>query len=87
MLFSLLMIAFGFITTTVNYILLRRSYNKIKETAEKRFRVQVLRSGRLLELENTELVPGDLFVPSQEIPCDAIVVRGDLFVDEVSLTG
>ena len=45
MLFSVLMIAFGFITTTVNYILLRRSYNKIKETAEKRFMVQVLRNG------------------------------------------
>jgi len=37
MLFAVLMIAFGLITTTINYILLRRSYNKIKETAEKRF--------------------------------------------------
>ena len=26
-------------------------------------------------------------MPCQEIPCDGIVVRGELFVDEVSLTG
>ena len=31
--FGILMIAIGWITTSVNYILLRRSYNKIKETA------------------------------------------------------
>jgi len=49
--------------------------------------VQVLRNGTLQHVQNTNLVPGDLFVPSQELPCDAIVVRGDLFVDEVSLTG
>jgi magnesium-transporting ATPase (P-type) len=75
------MIAFGFITTTINYFLLRKSYNKIKETAEKRFQVQVLRNCKFEQIENTELVPGDLFIPSLEIPCDSIVVRGDLFVD------
>lgn len=86
-LFALLMIFFGFATTTVNYILLRRSYNKIKETAEKRFDVKVLRDGRFTQVENTDLVPGDIYVPSEEIPCDSIVVRGEMFVDEVSLTG
>jgi hypothetical protein len=35
--FGVLMMAFGFITTSVNYILLVRAYGKIKETAEKQF--------------------------------------------------
>lgn len=32
-LFAILMIFFGFVTTTVNYFLLKKSFNKIKETA------------------------------------------------------
>ena len=35
--FGVLMIVFGFITTSINYVLLYRSYQKIKETAEKLF--------------------------------------------------
>ena len=31
--FAFIMIFFGFATTTINYILLLRSYKKIKETA------------------------------------------------------
>ena len=44
--FAVLMIFFGFVTTTVNYFLLKKSYNKIKETAEKLFLVKVLRDGQ-----------------------------------------
>lgn len=86
-LLAFLMIFFGFVTTSVNYILLVRSYRKIKQTAEKLFPVQVLRQGTLTTLNNTDLVPGDLYLPSAEIPCDSILVRGEMFVDEVSLTG
>jgi cation-transporting P-type ATPase 13A2 len=86
-LFALIMISFGFVTTTINYILLLRSYRKIKETAEKLFKVQVLRDGAFIEIDNVEMVPGDVYIPCQEIPCDSIVMRGELFVDEVSLTG
>jgi cation-transporting P-type ATPase 13A2 len=32
-------------------------------------------------------VPGDLYEPGEEVPCDSIVVKGDLFVNEVNLTG
>lgn len=34
-----------------------------------------------------DIVPGDLYEPNGEIPCDSIVLRGELFVDEVNLTG
>jgi cation-transporting ATPase 13A3/4/5 len=85
--FAILMIGFGFVTTTVNYFLLKRSYNKIKETAEKLFRVKVLRNGAYEEIDNVDIVPGDLYEPREEVPCDSIVVKGELFVDEVNLTG
>ncbi len=49
--------------------------------------MSVLRDGGYSEVLNIELVPGDIYVPSEEIPCDSIVVRGEMFVDEVSLTG
>jgi len=57
------MIAFGFITTSINYILMVRSYDQIKETAEKEFKIMVLRSGELLEKTNKDLVPGDIYEP------------------------
>lgn len=44
-LFGITMIGFAFITTSINYVLTKRSYNKIKETAEKVFTVRVMREG------------------------------------------
>ncbi len=85
--FGILMIVFGLITTSVNYVLLKRSYNKIKQTAEKLFKVKVFRNGIYQQIDNIDIVPGDLYEPSDEIPCDSIVVKGELFVDECNLTG
>jgi cation-transporting ATPase 13A2 len=34
-----------------------------------------------------ELVPGDVFEPYGEIPCDAMVLSGDIYVNEANLTG
>ena len=75
------MIFFSWLTTTVNYFLLRRSYNQIKETAEKEYPVTVLRDGTFYEIVNTELVRGDLYEPKGEVPCDSIIVAGELFVN------
>ena len=61
--FALIMVLFGFLTTTINYVLLTFSYKKIKETAEKMFLVRVLRDGAFVEIENLRMVPGDIFVP------------------------
>jgi magnesium-transporting ATPase (P-type) len=80
-LFGILMIGFSWFTTTVNYFLLRRSYNQIKETAEKEFPVRVLRGGNLYDIKNIDLVPGDLYQPGTEVPCDSLIIKGDLFVD------
>ena len=62
-LIGVLMVYFSWFTTTISYFLLRRSYNKIKETAEKEFPVRVLRNGTFYNINNVDLVPGDLFVP------------------------
>jgi cation-transporting P-type ATPase 13A2 len=86
-LFGGMMIGFSWLTSTVNYILLRRSYNQIKETAEKEFFVTVLRNGTFYSIQNIDLVPGDLYQLKGEVPCDSLIVQGELFVDEASLTG
>ena len=43
--FGILLMVFSWLTTSINYYLLWRSYNKVKETAEKEFPVTVIRSG------------------------------------------
>ena len=47
----------------------------------------MLRNGIEYDIMNVHLVPGDLYVPKGEVPCDSIIVEGELFVDEASLTG
>lgn len=74
--FAIIMITFSFVTTTINYILLLRSYKKIKDKAERVFPVTILRDGVFVEIDNLHLVPGDIYVPCEEIPCDSVVVSG-----------
>lgn len=38
-------------------------------------------------MSNFDLVPGDVIDPEGEIPCDCIVMKGDIYVNEASLTG
>lgn len=59
--YGFILIVFSAFTTSVNYVLLYRSYNKIKETAEKMFKVKVLRNGVYEEISNIEIVPGDIY--------------------------
>ena len=44
---------------------------------------------KILSLNSQELVPGDIFEvnPNERLPCDAIMVEGQVLVDESSLTG
>ena len=34
-----------------------------------------------------DLVPGDIFLPNKEVPCDSILLNGEIYVDESTLTG
>ena len=56
--------------------MLRRSFNKIKEIADQTHKVAVLRNSQRIEIDSSELVPGDLFFPTTVVPCDCILMKG-----------
>ena len=85
--FAIILLAFSFITTIVNYLMLRSSFVKIKEAAEIYSTVTVVREGVRRKVESRDLAPGDIFVPEGVLPCDCLIVAGEAFVNEVSLTG
>ena len=79
--FAVISIFFSIFTTTINYVLSYISYKKIKEMAEKTVMVKVLRNRKMVEIPNHDLVPGDVLDPEGEVPCDCILVRGEIYVN------
>jgi len=68
---------------------LRAEY-RIKSLAEYQADVTVLRDGRWQEnISSSMLVPGDVFEVQERkiVPCDAVILSGDVVVNESSLTG
>lgn len=61
--FGVVMVGASLATTIINFFLLRSSYLRIKELAEHYTIVKVVRSGKIVEIASTELVPGDIFRP------------------------
>lgn len=57
------------------------SYKKIKDMAEKMVKVRVLRNSQFIEVDSNMLVPGDLIDPAEEIMCDCIVIKGEIYVN------
>lgn len=55
--------------------------------AQKVVKVRVFRNAKFIEVDSNMLVPGDLIDPVEEIMCDCIVVKGEIYVNEASLTG
>lgn len=49
--------------------------------------VEVVRDGRVQLISSRELVPGDIFIPKDTIPCDCILISGEAFLNEVNMTG
>jgi P-type E1-E2 ATPase len=86
-LYGILMLSTNFIVSTINYALTRKSYQKIKQMAEKKHLITVLRGGARQQIYSTELVPGDVYFPQDTVPCDSIIARHDLFANEVGFTG
>ena len=41
----------------------------------------------MINIDSTQLVAGDILQPKDEIPCDALVLKGDVYVNEANLTG
>ena len=61
--FAITILAFTFVTTTINYILLYISFLRIQAMAEKTVKVKVKWNGKFIEVDNHDLVPGDLIDP------------------------
>jgi len=49
--------------------------------------VQVVRNKEFIIVDNDQIVPGDIYLVDKEIPCDSVVMKGDLLVNEVNFTG
>jgi cation-transporting ATPase 13A2 len=79
--FAGIMIGMSLITTTINYIMLRLSFVKIKEIAEHSVEIRVVRDGQKQTINSTELVPGDIFEPDEVIPCDCVLLKGEIYVN------
>ncbi|KAI9499953.1 E1-E2 ATPase-domain-containing protein [Coemansia spiralis] len=66
-----------------------RSELKVKSLAEHKSECRVRRDGQWAAVNTAELVPGDVVAveSGMEIMCDGCVIRGEVVVDESSLTG
>ena len=64
--FSIALLGFSFVTTTINYVMLYISFRKIKDMAEKKIAVEVIREGKKQMIDSNELVPGDIYIPEQQ---------------------
>jgi cation-transporting ATPase 13A1 len=86
--FTLFMIC-SFEATTVMSRL--KSIGTLKGMGNENRPIQVYRFGAWRESSTEELLPGDLFSLKKEkddvIPCDALILRGGIVVNEATLTG
>ncbi|EGR29200.1 hypothetical protein IMG5_160690 [Ichthyophthirius multifiliis] len=87
--FAAVMILTSLISTLVNYILLRISLNKLRKFANIQIKIDVYRDGKLIVLDSQDLLPGDVFIYKNKmmIPCDSLLIQGDVLVNESTLTG
>ncbi|KAJ1926895.1 hypothetical protein IWQ60_003410 [Tieghemiomyces parasiticus] len=78
-----------FVSAFVKVFIRRNSECRLKRMAEHEDTCQVYRDGAWAELSTAELVPGDLIEirAHQLVPCDAVILSGNVVVDESSLTG
>lgn len=49
--------------------------------AERNMKVKVVRNGQIEVINDTLLVPGDIYIPEGEIAADSLVVDGNLYVN------
>ncbi|CAD8190017.1 unnamed protein product [Paramecium pentaurelia] len=94
---SIIMISVSLIFTTINFLLLQNSANKLRNMAKSLAQVQVYRGQQpfyqqgiqFKKIDSKDLVPGDIIAIENKmiLPCDCVLVSGDLLMNEASLTG
>ncbi|RKP37586.1 E1-E2 ATPase-domain-containing protein [Dimargaris cristalligena] len=77
------------ISALVKVVIRLQSEKRLKRMAEHEDTCMVLRDNKWVELSTAQLVPGDVYQvkPGQVVPCDAVVLSGNIVADESSLTG
>jgi P-type E1-E2 ATPase len=73
----------------IKVIIRLKSEKRVKKMAEHVDTCQALRQGEWCQLSTSDVVPGDIIeiVANQIVPVDAVILQGDIVVDESSLTG
>ncbi|CAK64447.1 unnamed protein product (macronuclear) [Paramecium tetraurelia] len=94
---SIIMISVSLIFTTINFLLLQNSAKKLRNMAKSLAQVQVYRglqpcnqqAIQFRKIDSKDLVPGDVIAIENKmtLPCDCVLVSGDLLMNEASLTG
>ena len=80
----------AFVSTTISLLEMRSNFNRLRKFSHFECKVEVVRPGGIMELSSSDLVPGDTIVLSAGLttmPCDAILLNGDVLADESMLTG
>ncbi|KAJ1927681.1 hypothetical protein IWQ60_002737, partial [Tieghemiomyces parasiticus] len=77
------------ISALVKVFIRRNSESRLKRMAEHEDTCQVLRDGDWTTLSTAHLVPGDVYQveTDQIVPCDSVILTGNVVADESSLTG
>lgn len=78
-----------FLAALIKVIVRLKSERRVKKMAEHVDTCNVLRQAEWRQLSTADLVPGDVFhiEPNQIVSVDAVILQGDIVVDESSLTG
>ncbi|KAI8871686.1 hypothetical protein GQ42DRAFT_161851 [Ramicandelaber brevisporus] len=86
---ALVQICIILLSATIKCIVRLRSEKKIKALSELRGEVLVRRDGKWTRMCTSDLVPGDVIAlePGATVPCDAVVLRGEVVMNESNLTG
>ncbi|EAR92742.1 P-type family IC HAD ATPase (macronuclear) [Tetrahymena thermophila SB210] len=89
--FAVIIISVQFAITLLNYAMTRMSLRKIQQLAKNNQTITVFRAdsqqGKVIDCK--ELVVGDIIELKEKmvIPCDCMLLSGELLMNEVSLTG
>ncbi|KAI8322802.1 hypothetical protein GQ54DRAFT_323557, partial [Martensiomyces pterosporus] len=77
------------LSAIVKVVVRVRSELRVKRMAEHSELCRILRDDKWQELSTIDLVPGDVFqvIAGMHVPCDAVILGGNIVVDESSLTG
>ncbi|KAI8076794.1 uncharacterized protein BX664DRAFT_343939 [Halteromyces radiatus] len=77
------------LSAVVKVVVRIRSEKRIKQMAEFTDTVFILRDGEWQSRSTADLLPGDIFQVDEgkNTPCDAVILSGNIVVDESSLTG